>query len=225
MANSSAIEALVFDFDGVMVDTELPEFESWSQMFQSHGVELDRELWANSIGRGRAHFDVYQHLEDLKGSPIDREAVQSERRRRYEELVAPNPLLPGVVEYMDEADAMGLRLGVASSSTREWVEGHLKPRGVLDRFETISTGDEAENSKPDPEIYLTALDRLGARPERAIAIEDSANGLTSAKRAGMFCVAVPNRMTREMDLSQADVQLEALTDMSLAELVEAASNR
>ena len=105
------------------------------------------------------------------------------------------------------------------------MEGHLKPRGVLDRFETISTGDEAENSKPDPEIYLTALDRLGARPERAIAIEDSANGLTSAKRAGMFCVAVPNRMTREMDLSQADVQLEALTDMSLAELVEAASNR
>lgn len=225
MAGESTIDALIFDFDGVMVDTEVPEFESWSQMFQSHGVELDRELWLSIIGRGREYFDPFQHLEDLKGSPIDREAVKTERRQCYLELVAPNPLLPGVMEYLDEAADMGLRLGVASSSTRQWVEDHLRPRGVLDRFEAISTGDEAENSKPDPEIYLTAIDRLGARPESSVAIEDSANGLTSAKRAGMFCVAVPNRMTQGMDLSQADVQLEALTDMSLGELVELASKR
>ncbi len=225
MAGNSTIQALIFDFDGVMVDTEVPEFESWSQMYQSHGVELDRDLWANSIGRGRAYFDVYQHLEDLTGRTIDKETVQVDRRRLYEELVAPNPLLPGVVQYLDDADEMGLRLGIASSSTREWVEGHLRPRGVLDRFQAISTGDEAKNSKPDPEIYLTAAYRLDARPERAIAIEDSANGLTAAKRAGMFCVAVPNRMTQDMDLSQADIQLEALTDMSLGKLVEVASER
>ena len=181
MAGESTIDALIFDFDGVMVDTEVPEFESWSQMFQSHGVELDRELWLSIIGRGREYFDPFQHLEDLKGSPIDREAVKTERRQCYLELVAPNPLLPGVMEYLDEAADMGLRLGVASSSTRQWVEDHLRPRGVLDRFEAISTGDEAENSKPDPEIYLTAIDRLGRRAPSPSRTQPTASPLPSVQ--------------------------------------------
>ena len=212
------IQALVFDFDGVVIDTETPDFVTWRQAFEDHGVSLDRELWEGFIGSGLGSFDVCRHLEELVGRPIDTETVRAERRARYLGAVEANPVLPGVEEMISEARATGLKLGVASSSTREWVEGHLARRGLLGYFDAVRCRDDVAATKPDPELFTSAVAALGVDPESAIAIEDSANGVTAAKRAGLFCVVVPNPMTSSMRLDHADLRLQSLAEVSLNDL-------
>ena len=213
-----AIRALVFDFDGIVIDTETPDFVTWREVFEDHGVSLDRELWQGFIGAGLGSFDVYSHLEELVGRPIDSDTVRAERRARYLDVVEANPVLPGVEDLVSEARAAGLKLGVASSSRRDWVEGHLARRGLLGYFDAVRCRDDVAAAKPDPELYTSALAALGVDPACAIAIEDSANGVTAAKRAGMFCVVVPNAMTSSMRLDHADLRLQSLADLSLGDL-------
>ena len=214
------IDTLIFDFDGVIVDTETPDYQTWQEVFTSHGVELDRSLWQRIIGGGTDRFDVYQHLEDLAGVTLDRDAVRRSRRQRYLSLVQSSPLLPGVLDYIRDASQLGLKLGVASSSSRAWVESHLTDRGLLPCFHSVVTRDDVASIKPDPELYVVSMKRLGTSPRRAVAIEDSLNGVTAANRAGMFCVAVPNPMTRDMPLGAADLRLDALSDMGLQEVLD-----
>ena len=216
------IDALIFDFDGVILDTETPDFGTWRDEFEHHGVELDRSLWSSFIGGGGGAFDVCAHLEEQAGRPIDRELVRARRRRRYLNIVESSPLLPGVTEYMVQARELGLKVGVASSSDRKWVEGHLARRDLMRLVDSVKSRDDVASVKPDPELFLASAESLGVRPGRCLAIEDSANGVTAATRAGMFCVVVSNPMTRDMDVGHADLRLNALSDMPLAELLERA---
>ncbi len=209
------IRALVFDFDGVIIDTETPDYLTWQELYSSFGVELDRGLWSRYIGGGAESFDAYQHLESLIGRPIERAEVRHRRRQRYLEIVEASPILPGVLEYIQEARGLGLRLGVASSSSRGWVEGHLARRGLLQYFEVVKSADDVARIKPDPELYLASVAQLGSQPGGALAIEDSFNGVTAAKRAGLFCVAVPNPMTEHMPLQHADLRLRSLAEVPL----------
>jgi HAD superfamily hydrolase (TIGR01509 family) len=220
-----AIRALIFDFDGVVIDTETPDFVMWQGVFDDHGVSLDRWLWETFIGAGMGSFDVSQHLEEMVGRSIDRDKISTDRRARYLSAVEANPVLPGVTDLVSGVRAAGLKLGVASSSRRDWVEGHLARRGLLDYFDAVRCRDDVSAAKPDPELYTSALAALGVEPESAIAIEDSANGVTAAKRAGMFCVVVPNAMTSSMRLDHADLRLQSLADVSLDDLIEAADGR
>ncbi len=215
------IDTLVFDFDGVIIDTETPEFETLQAVFRSHGVELDRALWQRIIGGGPKRFDPFAHLEALTGKELDRESLRLAQRQRYVDLVAASPLMPGVADYISDARRLGLRLGLASSSSRDWVEGHLSKRGLLESFEAVVTRDDVTNVKPDPELYAVSMQRLGANPENSVAIEDSLNGVTAAKLAGMYCVAVPNPMTNDMPLDGADLRLDALSDAGLEDLLGA----
>ncbi len=214
------IEAVVFDFDGVIIDTEIPSYETWQEVFSAHGAHLDRALWQRQIGGGTGTFDALQHLEDLTGVRLNREAVRRSRKDRHEALVRSSPLLPGVLEYIQDARRLGLKLGVASSSSRSWVEGHLVERDLLSLFHGVAAREDVARIKPDPALYLVALQRLGVSPDRAVAIEDSLNGLVAAKRAGMFCVAVPNPMTRDIPLESADLRLGALSEMGLPTLLD-----
>lgn len=216
------IDALIFDFDGVILDTETPDFGTWREEFERHGVELDRSLWSSFIGGGAGTFDVYAHLEKQVGRPIDREIIRVRRRRRYLDLVESSPLLPGVADYLAGARRMGLKVGVASSSNREWVEGHLARRDLRRFVESVKSRDDVTSVKPDPELFLASAESLEVRPDRCLAIEDSANGVTAATRAGMFCVVVTNPMTRDMAVGHADLRLNALSDITLAELLERA---
>jgi len=218
------ITALIFDFDGVIVDTETPDFATWQQEFRAHGVELDRELWSSFIGSSMEGFDICGHLEDLAGQCVDREALQSRRRRRYINLVNSSPVLPGVMEYFDLARRCGMKIGVASSSTRSWVEGHMKRLGLIGCVDSIKTRDNVTNVKPDPELYRLSLDSLGVSSAEGIAIEDSVNGVLSAVTAGLFCVAVPNEMTKSMDMGLAHLKLESLAEMSLKKLIDLAGD-
>ena len=183
------------------------------------GWELDRSVWQRIIGGGIGRFDAFEHLEEVVGRRLDREEVFESKRERYEARIQASPVLPGVTDYIEGASELGLGLAVASSSSRDWVEGNLEARGLLERFDHVVCRDDVSNVKPDPELFLTAVGRLGTVPERAVAIEDSLNGVTAAKAAGMFCVAVPNPMTADMPLEGADLRLEALSEMGLRDVL------
>jgi len=142
------------------------------------------------------------------------------RRRRELELLALEPLRPGVRDYLDDARELGLRVGIVSSSTRSWIDGNLRRLGIVDGWATMicAEGDTAR-CKPSPALYLEALDALDVAAQDAIAVEDSPNGIAAAQAAGIFCVAVPNDATSGLDLSQADLLIDSLADVSLEELL------
>ena len=214
------IKALIFDFDGLIIETEEPCYQARQEIYQSFGVTLDRKLYLTTIGSSSDHFNLYDHLEQLLGHPFDREAVRFQRRRRHRELADAQPLLPGVREYIRAAQALGLKLAIASSSSREWVTGHLARRGLLADFPVIKCSDDVTRTKPSPEVYLAALDGLGLSPAEVLAFEDSPNGVLAAKQAGIFCIAVPGPMTRALDYSRADLRLDSLAALPLSMLLE-----
>jgi HAD superfamily hydrolase (TIGR01509 family) len=214
------IRAVVFDFDGLILDTEVPEFQTWQEIYQAHGCELALEVWAMGLGTSADAFDPYTHLQTQAGCPIDREVIQQRRRQRYLELLGTTSALPGVRDYIDEARRLGLRLGVASSSSREWVVGHLTTLGLTSYFDCIKCRDDVPRVKPDPALYQAVVDTFALQPQQAIALEDSPHGITAAKRAGLFCVAVPNPLTRQLSLAHADLCISSLADLTLPQLLE-----
>jgi len=216
-----AIRGLLFDFDGLLVDTETPSRLVWEELYREHGHELPQDRWATLIGTIGAPFDPLGHLEELVGRRLDEQALTTRRRAREYELTDLEELRPGVEEYFAEAERLGLRTAVVSSSDDDWIERHLGRLGHLEGLDTIvaANGDTAR-AKPRPDLYLEALDRLELEPHQAIAFEDSPNGVTAAKAAGLVCVAVPNPMTATLALDDADLVLESLADVPLRELLE-----
>ena len=218
------IRAIVFDFDGLILDTEVPEFQSWQELYQAHGCTLPFAVWATCIGTTDA-FDPHAYLEAQLGQAVDRLAVQHQQRQRCDALIAAQVALPGVHDYIAEATRLGLQLGVASSSSRAWVSGHLTRLELSQHFVCITCRDDVPRTKPDPALYQAALAALGVRPEEAIALEDSPNGILAAKRAGLFCVAVPNLLTCQLPLDHADLQIPSLAAVPLPELLHAVQRR
>jgi HAD superfamily hydrolase (TIGR01509 family) len=213
------IRAIVFDFDGLILDTEEPVYRSWLEVYQAHGEDLPFDRWVQIVGSTTSGFHPQHHLEERLGRPLPQEVLDRRVGRRTEMILA-NAVLPGVVEHLDAARELGLRLGCASSSTQDWVRGHLARLGILERFECIRCRDDVAHAKPEPDLYVAVLDCLRVAADEAIAIEDSPHGVTAAKRAGLRCVAIPNSITASLDLSQADLVLGSLADVSMAELLE-----
>ena len=170
------------------------------------------------MGGGTRWFDPFGDLEKRLGRDLDREAMRTALRVRERELVAAQPILPGVREWRQEARSAGMKLGVASNSSRAWVTGHLERLGLGD-WDCVRCGDDVAAAKPDPELYRSVLDCLGVEAGEAVAVEDSGHGVAAAKAAGLFCVAVPNPMTEEHDLGRADLRLRSLADVRLADVV------
>jgi HAD superfamily hydrolase (TIGR01509 family) len=213
------IRAIVFDFDGLILDTEEPVYRSWVEVYQAHGEELPFERWVQVVGSTTAGFHPQHHLEERLGRSLSKDVLDRRIGRRTEMILAEEAL-PGVVRHIQEARAMGLKLGVASSSTREWVRGHLARLGILASFDCMRCRDDVVNAKPEPDLYLAVLECLGVTASEAIAIEDSPNGVLAAKRAGLRCVAIPNSITAQLDLGQADLLLGSLDEVTLPQLLE-----
>jgi HAD superfamily hydrolase (TIGR01509 family) len=213
------IGGLIFDFDGLMVDTESPAYASWLDIYREYGCELPLSLWQAVLGGSGKEFDPCAYLEQQVGRSLDCAAIGARRWQRKLELVAAQPLLPGVRDYISAAKRRQLKLAVASSSSRTWVVGHLDRLGVADQFDAIITADNVTHVKPDPEIYQAALAALALPPEQAIAIEDAPNGLLSARRAGIVSVAVPNPLTGQLPI-EADLRLVSLADVPLDALLQ-----
>jgi HAD superfamily hydrolase (TIGR01509 family) len=213
------VRALVFDFDGLILETEIPVLESWRRVYEEHGVELPMDTWLETIGTADHEFDPFAHLQELVGRPLQREPMQSRRILHRDAILHAQETLPGVRDYIEEGRRMGLKLAVASSSRRRWVVGHLERLGIHEHWDAVKTADDVEKTKPDPALYLAAVEALGVQAAEAIALEDSRNGVLAAKAAGLWCVGVPANLTRDMDLSDADVILGSLSDLSLPDLI------
>lgn len=213
------IRALIFDFDGTILDTETPEFEVWQGVYARHGVRLELAEWARGIGTWDA-FDPHAHLESLSGKSFDRHGLRGEVRERVHETILAQGPIPGVLEVLEHAKARGLRLAVASSSDRDWVEEHLERLGLLAYFESLSTRYDVERVKPDPALYLHALAQLGLEPAQAVAIEDSPNGARAALAAGLKTIIVPNAVTQSLAFPEAAIRLERLDAAALDAMLE-----
>jgi HAD superfamily hydrolase (TIGR01509 family) len=213
------IRALVFDFDGLILDTEEPIYRSWLEVYEAHGESLPFERWVQIVGSTTAEFHPQHHLEERLGRPLTQEVIDRRIGRRTE-LILAQRLLPGIIQHIDAAKWLGLKLGVASSSTRDWVSGHLDRLGILGRFDCVRCRDDVTNAKPAPDLYIAVLDCLGVSASEALAIEDSPNGVIAAKRAGMRCVAIPNSITSRLDLSAADLVLRSLAEVTLQDLLQ-----
>ncbi|MCW3062492.1 MAG: family hydrolase [Capsulimonas sp.] len=221
------IKAIIFDFDGLILDTEMPEYLAWLGAYQDFGFDLPIHEWASIIGRGASTISKtpYDDLEERFGQPIDRVAVRAKRRTHFLKLMQEKTLLPGVQSLLDDAKLQGLPLGVASSSPRSWVVGYLEQLGIVHYFDTIHCGDEVALAKPDPELYLTALAALNVNAEEAVALEDSPNGVAAAKAAGIYCIAVPNELTRHTSLAHADMVIAGLDTVTIADIQQMAAEK
>jgi len=219
----SAIKALVFDFDGLIVDTEVPIFRAWQRIYREHGRELPLDQWLMIIGTASGPFDPVIDLAKKTGRKLDEQELKALEVLYYQEATALQQLLPGVIDYLLAARQLGLKTAVASSSTRKWVMDHLNRLGIGGHFDAIVCREDVKRTKPDPDLYRTALQRLEVSPSEAIAFEDSSNGVRAAKAAGLFCVVVPNLLTADLDLTEADLRLLTLEAMPLREVIKEAS--
>jgi HAD superfamily hydrolase (TIGR01509 family) len=213
------IRALVFDFDGLILETETPAYETWAEVYREHGQELPLDRWFDYIGREGGWFDAADHLAALVGEGFDRDAARARRDARKTELIAALDVMVGVREYVADAKRLGLRLAVASSSSRAWVLGHLERLRLHAEWDAVRTRDDVAQTKPAPDLYLAAVEALGVAPNEAVAFEDSMNGIAAARAAGLRCVAVPNALTAGMDLSRADLRLTSLAETSLEDVL------
>ncbi len=218
------IRAVLFDFDGLIMETEEPLFIAWQRIYREHGHELPFDRWLTNIGTWPSPFDPVVDLAERTGRPTDESELNALKRRYYDEAMAVQALLPGVAQYLDDARELGLRLAVVSSSSRRWIVKHLDRFSIRESFDAILCNDDVNHAKPDPELYLAALGRLDVRPEEAIALEDSINGIRAAKAAGITCVAVPTTMTANMDLTLADLKIASLEEVPLRELIRRLSS-
>lgn len=214
------IDALIFDFDGLILDTETPDYTAWQEIYGEYGRSLSIHDWGKIIGgSGGAYFDAAQALAEETGLELDLEALNERRRKRSDALLEAESILPGVEALLEAARERGMRMAVASSSEHAWVEPHLKRLGLRDHFQAVICRDDVRRTKPDPELFLRALTALGARAEEALVFEDSPNGVRAARAAGIRVVAVPNTLTRQLVMPPADLVLDSLAALPLAELL------
>ncbi|MBC8334633.1 MAG: HAD family hydrolase [Anaerolineales bacterium] len=213
------LKALIFDFDGLILDTETPEFEVLQKIYAEYDAELSISKWGQIIGgSGAETFDPLADLEQLTGRKIHRQPLLDRWRAEADALIRANPVLTGVVELLDEAQHRGLKMAVASSSPHKWVDMHLQRLGLVDRFEHIICSDDVSRTKPSPELFLLALSKLNVRADQAVVFEDSPNGVKAANAAKIFVVAVSNPITSLLTFSGEDLRLESLAQFSLTKI-------
>ncbi|MGO4542778.1 HAD family hydrolase [Paenibacillus sp. 2TAB19] len=213
------IKALIFDFDGTIIDTETPWYFAFQEVYGSYGVELPLELWGKCIGTTFAEFDPYEYLGQCLNKPIDRDDITTKSKEYYKKHMDKQVLREGVIDYLSLARNKGLRTAIASSSSLEWIHKYMDKYDLIDRFDFVIARDHVNQVKPSPELYLKAIELLGIEPTEAIAIEDSLNGLRAAKAAGLYCVVTPNEVTKAMKFESYDMRVDSLSQISLDQLL------
>ena len=214
-----AVRAFLFDFDGLILDTESAAREGWAWLYREHGHELPPEKWALMVGT-IGGWDPMGHLETLVGEPLEAEALNELRSAHELSLLEVEVLRPGIAEYLAAAGRHGLKRAIVSSASRRWIDMHLERLERAIGWDAIVTADHDENrAKPRPTLYLEALDVLGVSPGEAVVFEDSPNGIRAAKGAGIFVVGIPNSVTQDLGLEEADLVVESLADLPPDELL------
>ncbi len=216
------MKALIFDFDGLILDTETPEVLVWQSIYREHGFELPVDEWSKTIGGyGISNFDAAEHLSFLSQGRLDSASTRTRHRNESAQIVHASPILPGVISLIRQAKENGLQVAIGSSSPHSWVDEHVERLGIFDHFDQIICQDDVPpgRTKPNPDIFLKVLETLNVKPDEAVVFEDSINGVTAARRAGIFVVGVPNQLTAQMGV-RGDITVSSLDQLSLDDLNE-----
>ena len=223
------LKALIFDFDGLILDTETPEYLAWKDIYQEYGFELPSGEWEKIVGGyGLSDFDAAEHLSQLLSSSqraqgqLDSASLRARHRSESGALIYAQEILPGVLGMIHQAKQLGLKLAIASSSPHAWVDAHAKRLGILHHFDAVICADDVGpgRTKPNPDLFLLALKQLQVQKEEAVVFEDSPNGVTAARRAGIFVVAVPNQVTSLLPIEGANLILTSLSELPLSLLLD-----
>lgn len=215
-----SLKALVFDFDGVIIDSKTPEYQTWQEIFAQFGHDLPMHAWEKGMGSSLDAFNPIVYLEQCLGEPVDRQALLDSQRKLLLDILSGQPPLPGVEEYLVRANELNIKVAVASSSGLDWVRGNLERLGLLPYFHQLCTKEDVQVVKPDPALYSLALTRLGVQAHEAVGIEDSPNGIRAARAAGIYCLAVPTPVSQLLDISQASLVVSSLKSLTLDELAK-----
>ncbi len=213
------IEAVIFDFDGIVLDSETPEYESHRRIYERCGVTLTIDEWCGVIGTWSEGHDEqwFTRLCQRSAGAPARDSYFEERRRIFDEIVPGSPMR-GIDELLARLREGGIPTAIASSAPARWVVHAVERIGVRPLFDAVVTGDEVARRKPAPDVYLEAARRLGVDPARSVAIEDSGPGITAARAAGLKTIAIPHWLTERHDLSGADLQVAHAGELTLARL-------
>lgn len=214
------LKGIIFDFDGLILDTETPDYIAWETVFRHYGAFLAFDEWAVGVGKKLEDFDILALLEAKAQTAPDKTQVIKMHDEIASQMIDKQPLQPGILDFIRDARSKGIKLAVASSSDYKWVHGNLTKHNLVEYFDQIFTADDVVQAKPSPELYIKSLNALQISPHEAIAIEDSPNGISAAKAAALYCVAIPNHVTQKMDLKQADLILDTLENVSLENLLQ-----
>lgn len=204
---------IIFDFDGVLVDTEWAIYQSWVRLYAREGQQISIATYSPCLGAGYSHWNPAEHLEKLTGRTYDWEVETLARQAELESDLARSGLMDGTAELLTWCAGQGIGLTVASSSSRRWVQGWLERLGIYDCFQGVFTRTDGYAVKPDPALFLAAQQSLQLPKEDCLIVEDSENGTIAARNAGIPCVVIPNRMTELSDLSRAEYRLRSLREL------------
>lgn len=206
--------AVLFDFDGVLVDTEFAIYQAWARTFHAHGHHLPLEVYTHCIGSDFATWSPKTHLEELTGLAFDWHDLDAQRQAEILRDLTHEGPMPGVIDLLKMLARKGIRRAVVSSSSHQWVDGWLEKLAFADCFEVVVCRGDAPQIKPAPDLYLAAAERMDLRPDECLVIEDSLNGVLAAQAAGMQVWVVPNRVTAGLDFSAAEKIFTSLTMLS-----------
>jgi HAD superfamily hydrolase (TIGR01509 family) len=214
-----ALKGLIFDCDGLIIDTEMPCCKAWMELFSTYGFSFTIEDYQKIIGTGHNLYDPSKHLSQLTNGLMDSHEILIQNRIRTRQLIEFQSMLPGVLDFIVAINHMGLPMAIASSSDREWIEGYLSKLNIRKYFSVVCTSNDVQNVKPDPELFLLAAKKLELDPSDLIVFEDSPNGIKAAKAAGITCIAIPNEVTKNMDLSLATRIVHSFAEIDPRELI------
>ena len=209
--------AAIFDFDGLIIDSETPIFDIWAGIYRAHGGALTMDHWRHALGTHNG-FDPYAELERQTGVRLSRDEWVPRVRDEHWRLCEHEPLRPGVADRLDEARRLGVPAAVASSSSAEWVEPWLVRHGLRGLVASVCTRDRVARVKPAPDLFLLAAAELQVPPAECVVFDDTPNGIAAAHAAGMWAVAVPSPMTATLEFPSPHLTLASLAERSLAQL-------
>lgn len=222
MKLAQPLQGILFDFDGLILDTETPIFQAWKRKFNQYGKELLLGEWAEILGKSSQELGPIEGFLNEFPDQETKEQILAEVSQEERSLVNQQPPLPGAVELIKRSHGAGLKMGIVSSSDQDWVHSHLSRLDLLEYFDHTSCADEVDKAKPNPALYRLGLEKMEADPASVVALEDSPYGVLAAKRAGLYCIAVPNQLTRQLAYHQEggpDRVLQSLDDFPWDELM------
>lgn len=218
------IKSVIFDFDGLICDTETPELKAWESIFDDLGYSFPTEEYLKSIGSIYNDLSPLKFLKKISSKEIDMDAIAADFKSRKIELIDQEPLMPCIQQYLDDAKSINMNIGLASSSPFEWIDHHLRRLNIMDYFDCIITANDVQKTKPDPALFIKAAQSLNSNPEEVLALEDSINGVTAALRAGIYVVVVPNPVTANFNFNNAHLVISSLCELPLKSLLHMFDN-